>query len=110
MTENWQDPINRTVKGQYSYLWNDVCILYQIYIKLIELYKKFIINLQEADLLMSPVLPTSERLKIIDLTLPMFYDLYSLLIPVSDETFSNSEAVVKPFQWPVNNEMIEISE
>ena len=60
--------------------------------------------------MLNAVLPRSERLKVIDITLPMFYDVYSLLIPVSDETFSNSEAVVKPFQWPVNNEMIEIFE
>ena len=26
VTENWLEPLNKTVNGQFSYLWNDVCI------------------------------------------------------------------------------------
>jgi ionotropic glutamate receptor len=46
------------------------------------------------------VVPTLQRNKAVDLTLPWAYDNYAFLIPVPDET-ANINAVVRPFQWPV---------
>ena len=47
------------------------------------------------------MIPTVERNKIVDLTLPWTYDHFAFLIPVSVET-ANINAVIKPFQWPVH--------
>ena len=59
--------------------------------------------LQEADLLITGVVPTSQRLKIVDMTLPFGYDYYAFLIPVNSE-MANINAVTKPFQWPVKHD------
>ena len=56
--------------------------------------------LQEADLLVTSVAQSSERLKIVDITMPFAYDSFAFLIPVSDVT-ANINAIIKPFQWPV---------
>ena len=56
--------------------------------------------LQQADLLITSVFPTSQRLKIVDITLPWAYDHFAFLIPVNSE-MANIDAVTKPFQWPV---------
>ena len=29
LSENWLEPINKTIRGQFNYLWNDVCSGYQ---------------------------------------------------------------------------------
>ena len=59
--------------------------------------------LQEADLLITGVVPTSQRLKIVDMTLPFGYDHFAFLIPVNSE-MANINAVTKPFQWPVKHD------
>ena len=83
-------------KGQFSYLLDKV-IFTRIY------YRNYLNSynyLQEADLLATSVAPTSERLLIVDITMPFAYDYYAFLIPVSDAT-ANVNAIIKPFQWPV---------
>ena len=59
--------------------------------------------LQQADLLITSVFPTSQRLKIVDITLPWAYDHFAFLIPVNSE-MANINAVTKPFQWPVKHD------
>jgi len=56
---------------------------------------------QQCDFLIHDMIPTVERNKIVDLTLPWTYDHFAFLIPVSVET-ANINAVIKPFQWPVH--------
>ena len=46
---------------------------------------------------------TSERNKIIDLTVGYAFDAFSILIPVTDENYTNTAAVVKPFQFTVRS-------
>jgi hypothetical protein len=46
------------------------------------------------------MVPTIPRNQIIDLTTYWLYDYFALVIPIPDET-ANTNAVIKPFQWPV---------
>lgn len=43
---------------------------------------------------------TSERLRVVDLTVPWTYECYAFLIPVQEQ-IANIFAAIKPFQWPV---------
>ena len=52
-------------------------------------------------MLISLIVPLYGRHNVIDLSSGFAYDI-SLLIPVSNQAFSNTQAVVKPFQWPVS--------
>lgn len=52
-------------------------------------------------MLITTIIPTAERLKKVDLTIPWLYAGYFLLIP-APKLGSNTDAVVKPFQWPVS--------
>jgi hypothetical protein len=53
-------------------------------------------------LLVNDLIPTFQRNKVVDFTLPWAYDHIKFLIPVTDDS-ANINAVVKPFQWPVCN-------
>ncbi len=57
--------------------------------------------LQQADLLLYAVIPSSWRYSAVDLTWPYLFDALSFLIPVPDEDAANIYAAIKPFQWPV---------
>lgn len=57
---------------------------------------------QEADLILTAVNPTHERLKRVDLAAGIAFDSLVLLIPTSDDSTNNTNAVVKPFQWLVD--------
>lgn len=58
---------------------------------------------QRSDLLLQDVTPTSQRMKVVDLTAPWIYAYMAFLIPVPDgsDNTSNMSAIIKPFQWPV---------
>ncbi|XP_046641432.1 uncharacterized protein LOC124326572 isoform X2 [Daphnia pulicaria] len=55
---------------------------------------------QQCELLVNDLIPTFQRNKVVDFTLPWAYDHIKFLIPVTDES-ANINAVVKPFQWPI---------
>jgi hypothetical protein len=61
-----------------------------------------LVILQQSDLIVSAIVPTFSRLKIVDITLPWSYGSYVFLLPISDQS-ANIYAVAKPFQWPVNS-------
>jgi hypothetical protein len=44
---------------------------------------------------------TYGRFLIVDVTIPLVFQPYRFLIPVQGDT-ANINAVIKPFQWPVN--------
>ena len=54
---------------------------------------------------MSQIVPRSGRQNVIDLTSVYSYDTLALLIPVFNDISSNTQAVIKPFQWPVKIKM-----
>jgi hypothetical protein len=56
---------------------------------------------QQCDLLVIGVGLTHGRFKVVDVTTPMAFESYRFLIPVQGDT-ANINAVIKPFQWPVN--------
>jgi ionotropic glutamate receptor len=57
---------------------------------------------------MAGVAPTFGRVKLADLTCPWMYDCNDLLFAVNDDT-ANIDAVVKPFQWPVGEQNIHLT-
>ncbi|XP_046448237.1 uncharacterized protein LOC124197028 isoform X2 [Daphnia pulex] len=76
VTENRLEP-TQNGRGLFSYLFDN-----------------------QSDLIVSAIVPTSSRLKIVDITLPWSYGSYVFLLPIPDES-ANIYAVAKPFQWPV---------
>ena len=68
-----------------------------------------IIFLQRSDLLIAAVGLANSRLKVVDLTYPWMFGCYEFLFSVSDDMI-NTDALVKPFQWPVSLENIQHSE
>ncbi|KAI9563542.1 hypothetical protein GHT06_011005 [Daphnia sinensis] len=76
ITENRLEPAPKQ-RGLFDYLWDGKC-----------------------DFLVTAVVPTWERNKVVDLTMPWDYTTLSLLIPVHRD-IANIKSVVKPFQWPV---------
>ncbi|EFX82160.1 hypothetical protein DAPPUDRAFT_316758 [Daphnia pulex] len=54
----------------------------------------------QCELIVEDMVPTFQRNKVVDLTLPWTYDHFAFLIPVPDES-ANINAVIKPFQWPI---------
>nr|CAH0100778.1 unnamed protein product [Daphnia galeata] len=75
VTENILEP-QPEKRGQFNYLWDQQC-----------------------DLIITDVTAPFYRSKI-DLTTPWIFADYGLLIPVDDD-IANTNAVIKPFQWPV---------
>ncbi|EFX82128.1 hypothetical protein DAPPUDRAFT_241227 [Daphnia pulex] len=76
VTENRLEP-TQNGRGLFSYLFDN-----------------------QSDLIVSAIVPTFSRLKIVDITLPWSYGSYVFLLPIPDES-ANIYAVAKPFQWPV---------
>ncbi|XP_059352708.1 glutamate receptor ionotropic, kainate 2-like isoform X1 [Daphnia carinata] len=76
ITENRLEPAPNQ-RGLFNYLWDGKC-----------------------DFLVTAVVPTWERNKVVDLTLPWDYTTLTFLIPVHTDT-ANIKSVVKPFQWPL---------
>ena len=70
--------------------------MYCIFLPLISIWQSYF---QQCDLIITDVLVLFYRSKI-DLTTPWIFADYGLLIPVDDD-IANTNAVIKPFQWPV---------
>lgn len=51
---------------------------------------------------MAIIQQTSERQKLVDLTVGYAFDAFAMLIPVTNAITSNTAAVIKPFQLPVH--------
>jgi ionotropic glutamate receptor len=60
---------------------------------------------QQCDLLVIGVGLTHGRFKVVDVTTPMAFESYRFLIPVQGDT-ANINAVIKPFQWPVQQQLL----
>ncbi len=71
--------------------------------------QSFSVLKQQCDFLIHDMIPTVERNKVVDLTLPWINDHFAFLIPVPDET-ANINAVVKPFQWPVRIPLVSLND
>ena len=74
-------------------------LLFSTYCILIPLISNRKFYCQQCDLIITDVLALFYRSKI-DLTTPWIFADLGLLIPVDDD-IANTNAVIKPFQWPV---------
>lgn len=101
ITENQMEP-SENGRGQMNYLWEKAFCAKTNYLIAINslTHLQYYVYGQKCDFLVSSIAPTSQRLKSIDLTLPWIYDFQALLIPASSVS-ANTDAVIKPFQWPV---------
>ena len=57
--------------------------------------------LQECDLLLQDIVPSYLYQQLIDTTVPWVYTTASILMPAPAANSFNINAVIKPFQWPV---------
>ena len=81
--------------------FNTFCLMFSIK-SAIQLWNKVV------DVLVAQISPLSGRHKVIDLSSGFNYDTFALLIPVSNNMSSNTQAIIQPFQWPVSNNVYVI--
>ena len=58
---------------------------------------------KECDLLVHDILMTSEYYQKMEFTLPWTTSVINFIVPSPNVITTNTDAIVKPFQWPVIN-------
>lgn len=55
-------------------------------------------------MLIATLVPSSQRMQLVDLTSYVTVENFKLLIPVQEDVTNNASAIIKPFQWQVNRQ------